>query len=40
MFVIINRLIKIVHYELVKLTIDTLGLAKVIINLVIQYYNF
>ncbi len=28
-----------VHYELVKVTIDTLGLAKVIIKAVVQHYG-
>ena len=38
--VIVNRLTKIVYYKLVKLTINTLKLAKVIINMIVQYYNF
>ena len=28
-----------VHYEPVKVSIDALGLAKVIINVVVGYYN-
>lgn len=28
------------HYELVKITIDTAGLAKIIINVVVRYYSF
>ena len=37
--VIVNRLIKIVYYELVKVTINVLELAKVIIDMVVQYYG-
>ena len=37
--VIVNRLIKMVHYEPVKVTIDTPGLAEVIIDVVIQYHD-
>ena len=37
--VIVNRLTKIVYYKLVKVTINTLRLAKVIINIVIQHYG-
>ena len=37
--VILNRLTKIVHYKLVKVTIDTPRLANVIINVVVQYYD-
>ena len=37
--VIVNRLIKIVYYKLVKVTINTPRLAEVIINVVVQYYN-
>ena len=33
--VIVDRLIKMVHYEPVKVTIDALGLAEVIINVVV-----
>ena len=28
-----------VYYKLVKVTINTLGLAKVIVNIIVQYYN-
>ncbi len=35
--VIVNRLIKIVHYKLVEITIDIYGLAEVIINMVVCY---
>ena len=35
--IIVNRLTKIVHYELVKVIINTLRLAEVIINAVVQY---
>ena len=38
--VIINHLTKIVNYEPIKITINAPGLAKVIINLVIQYHSF
>ena len=37
--VIVNRLTKIVYYELVKITINTPGLAKVIFNMIVQYYG-
>ncbi len=37
--VIVNRLIKMVHYELVKVIIDAPGLAKVIINIVVRYHG-
>ena len=33
--VIINRLTKLVYYELVKVIIDALGLAKVILDVVV-----
>ena len=38
-FVIVNWLTKIRYYELVKVMINTLGLAKVIINMVIYHYG-
>ena len=37
--VIVNRLTKMVHYEPVKVTIDALGLAEVIINIVMRHYG-
>lgn len=37
--VIINYLIKIVYYKLVKVTINALGLVKVIINVIIYYHR-
>ena len=37
--VIVDRLIKMVHYEPVKITINTPGLAKVIINVVIWHHG-
>ena len=37
-FVIVDRLIKMVHYKPVKITIDAPGLAEVIIDVVV-YYN-
>ena len=38
-FVIVNRLTKMVHYEPVKVTIDALGLAEVIIDVVVKHYG-
>lgn len=37
--IIVDRLIKIVYYELVKVIIDAAGLAEVIINMLIQYHG-
>ena len=37
--VIINRLMKIVHYEPVKVTIDAPGLAEVIIGVVVRHHG-
>ena len=37
--VIVDRLMKIVHYELVNVIIDTPGLIEVIINMVIKHHN-
>ena len=37
--VIVDRLTKIVHYKLVKVTINTLDLTKVIINIVVKYQD-
>ena len=37
--VILNRLTKMVHYELVKVTINAPGLAKVIIDVVVQHHG-
>ena len=37
--VIVNRLIKIVHYEPVKVTINASGLAEVIIDMVVQHHG-
>ncbi len=37
--VIVDRLTKIVHYETVKVTIDALGLADVIIHMVVRYHG-
>ena len=37
--IIVNRLIKIVHYKLVKVTINAPGLAEVIINVVLKHYG-
>ena len=38
-FVIVDQLTKMVHYKLVKVTIDTLGLAEVIIDMVVWYHS-
>ena len=38
-FVIIDRLTKMVHYKPVKITIDAPDLAEVIINVVVRYHN-
>ena len=37
--VIVDQLIKIVHYKSIKVTIDALGLAKEIIDMVVYYYR-
>ncbi len=37
--VIVNCLIKIVHFEPIKVTIDIPSLEKVIINVVVHYHN-
>ena len=37
--VIVDRLTKMVYYELVKVTIDAPGLAEVIIDVVVQHYG-
>lgn len=37
--VIINRLTQMIHYEQIMITINTLGLIEVIIDMVIQYYS-
>ena len=37
--VIVDRLTKMVHYKPVKVTIDTLGLAEVIINVVVRHHG-
>ena len=37
--VIVNRLIKMVHYESIKVIIDAPGLAKVIINVVVRHHG-
>ena len=39
MLVIINWLIKTVYYKLVKVTINILGLGKVIINIIVRYHD-
>lgn len=38
--IIVDQLMKMVHYELVKVTINTPGLVKVIINVIIWHYSF
>lgn len=37
--IIIDQLTKIVHYKLIKVTIDFLGLAKVSIDVIVRYYS-
>ena len=37
--VIVDRLTKMVHYELVKVTIDAPGLAEVILNMVVRHHG-
>ena len=37
--VIVNRLIKMVYYELIKVTIDGLGFPKIIIDVVVRHYG-
>lgn len=36
---IVDCLIKMVYYKLIKITIDALRLVKVIINMIIRYYR-
>ena len=38
-FVIVDQLIKIVYYELIKVMINIVGLGKVIINMVIYHHR-
>ena len=37
--VILDWLIKMVHYKLIKITINALGLAKIIIDMVVRHYG-
>lgn len=37
--VIVDWLIKMVHYKSVKVTIDALGLAKIILDVIVWHYN-
>ena len=37
--IIIDRLMKIVHYELIKITIDTLDLAEVLLDVIIWHHS-
>lgn len=37
--VIVNQLTKMIYYKLVKVTIDTSKLEKVIINVIMQYHS-
>ena len=39
-FVIVNRLTKMINYKLVKVTIDALGLTEIIINVVVRHHGF
>ena len=36
--IIVDQLLKIIYYELIKVTINAPGLAKVIINVVVHHY--
>ena len=38
-FVIVNRLTKIIYYTPVKVTINTSSLAEIIINMVVRHYG-
>ena len=38
-FVIVNWLTKMAHYKLAKVTIDALGLAKIIIHMVVKHHG-
>ena len=38
--IIIDKLIKIVYYRLIKVIINILGFAKVIIIIIVKYYHF
>lgn len=40
MFIINNYLIKMIYYKPIKVIINISGLAKVITNIVVQYYGF
>ena len=37
--VIVNQLTKIVHYKVIKVTINILGLTKIIINIVVRHHG-
>ena len=37
--VIINRLIKMVHYKPIKVIINALGIIKIIINIVVRHHG-
>ena len=37
--VIIDRLTKMIHYKLVKVIINVLGLSKVIINIIVRHHG-
>ena len=37
--IIVDRLTKMIHYKLVKITIDALGLAEVIIDIVVRHHG-
>ena len=39
-FVIVNRLTKIIHYNPVKVIMDVLGLTEVIINVIVRHHSF
>lgn len=37
--VIVDKFTKMIHYELVKTTIDIVGLVKIIINMIVRHHN-
>ena len=37
--IIIDRLIKMIYYKLIKITIDTPGLAEIINDIVVQHHD-
>lgn len=37
--VIIDQLVKMIYYKLVKITLDALGVVKVVINRIVRHYR-